>query len=124
MKVRTPPAPGNSYASDTYARTRTYPLTPHEVDPEAHAPRSHGESSAFWEEAKIRPEVEITNTVHYATADVWDTNLETGKFLVIADVSAGLRAYGPGIYELVIFALVDGEQQIVSEYAFIDDGVW
>ena len=121
VRVRPPPAPGNSYSSDTYSRTRMYSLTPHEVDSDAHAPRSFGESHDLWAEAKARPEVERTNTVYWVTADVWDVDTGAGTFRVVADVSKGLAAYGEGIYELAVFALVGGKPTIVSEYAFLRD---
>ena len=121
VTVLQPPPPGFRYPSDTYSRTKLYSLTPHEVDPDAHAPRSFRESRALWAGAKTRPKVERTNTVYWVTADVWDVDTGAGTFRVVADVSKGLAAYGEGIYELAVFALVGGKPTIVSEYAFLHD---
>ena len=83
-------------------------MTPH-GDPDAHAPRSFRESRALWAGAKTRPKVERMNTVYWVTADVWDVDTGAGTFRVAADVSKGLAAYGEGIYELAVFALVGGK---------------
>ena len=120
VTLRKPPAPGIRYSDDdTYTRTKLYRITPHEIDPNAHAPRSRGEAHDLWAEAKARPKVERTNTVYRVTADVWDVDTDAGTFRVVADVSKALAAYGEGIYELFVWALVDGKSELVSGYAFI-----
>ncbi len=119
--LRKPPAPGNRYREDTYTRTKLYRINPHEIDPNAHAPRSRGEAHDLWAEAKSRPQEERTNTVYRVTADVWDVDTDAGTFRVVADVSKPLAAYGEGIYELFVWALVDGKSELVSGYAFMHD---
>ena len=119
VTVLSPPPPGIRYPSDTYSRTKLYSLTPHEVDPDAHAPRSFAESRALWAQARARPLMERTNTVYWAIADVWDVDSGAGTFRVVANVSIGLAAYGEGVYELAVFALIDGRPAVVSEYAFL-----
>ena len=124
VAVRRPAPPDYTWDSspDTYARTRLYQLMPHDIDPNAPAPRSFGESHDLWAEARDREPVEITNTVYWATAQVWDIDFNTGAFRVEADVSKGMSVYGEGIYQLTVFALHEGRPTIVSEYAFLVDG--
>ena len=121
VAIRPPPPPGNRYTSDTYTKTKLYWIMPHEIDPDAHAPRSFGESHDLWAAAKARPKVERTNTVYWATADMWDVDTDAGTFRVVANVSKGLAEYGAGVYELTVFALIEGKPAIVSEYAFLYD---
>ena len=117
-KLRPPPGQGNRYREDTYTRTKLYWLTPHEIDPTFHAPRSRGEARDLWAAAKATPPVERTNTTHWVTASVYDVDATLGAFRVVADVAEPLAAYGEGIYELFVFALVEGQPALVSGYAF------
>ncbi len=117
--LRPPPAPGNRYKNESYTKTKLYSTTPHEIDPSVHAPRSIGEASDLWAEAKARPKIERTNKVYWVTADVWDVDTDAGTFRVVADVSEPLAEYGEGIYELYVWALVDGKSELVSEFAFL-----
>ena len=115
--LRPPPASGNRYKEDSYTRTRESRLNPHEIDPNAQAPRSRGEATDL-KRASRDTWVERTSTVFRVTADVWEVDGDSGTFRVVADVSKALDAYGEGIYELFVWALVDGVSELVSEHAF------
>ena len=97
--LRPPPAPGNHYTADT--RVREYNRLPHDISPDLPAPRSRGESNDLHVEGKLEPKREIDTTTYLVTADVWSV-----------DVNAG-------IYEVVVFALVDGKTDVVSEYTIL-----
>ena len=61
------------------------------------------------------PKVVVESTRHRITADRWNTT-ET-EFDVKVDFKVVLAEYGSGVYETVVWALINGKPAIVSEYA-------
>ena len=105
---------GNSYwTEDDFTRTYEPCLDPYDVAPNARAPRSHDEAHDFWQASydasKARGSVSIT--VPWITATEWQVNDNTFSVKVdIGDVP-------PGVYTIVVWAPIDGEREVVSEYS-------
>ena len=118
-QLRVPAAPGNHYPTHERVRVREYRRLPHDISPDLPAPRSSGESHDLWLEAKLAPKKEIEVTTYLVTASEWGVDTGTGEFRVVADVSKVLEHYGPGVYSVAVFGLIDGEQDIVSEYSIL-----
>ena len=117
--LRPPPAPGNHYTAHERVRVREYGRSPHDISPDLPAPRSSGESHDLWLEGKLAPKKEMEVTTHLVTASRWDVDTDTGGFRVVADISKVLDHYGPGVYNVIVWGLIDGKLDLVSEYSIL-----
>ena len=90
---------------------------PYNVSPEAPAPGSHDEAHRISGEAyaasQNRPSQSIT--VPWITASEWTAS--GTNFSVAADISELLTKYGPGVYTILLWGKVDGEDVPISEYS-------
>ena len=90
---------------------------PYNVPADAPAPRSHDEAHGFWQAAydasQSRPSIPVT--VPRITALNWDVS--TDRFSVVADLSDVIATLGNGVYTVVLWAKLGGEDVIVSEYS-------
>ena len=90
---------------------------PYDVSPNARAARSHNEAHSIWlaayrESLARQPR---TITVPWITAQTWADN---GKeFSVKADLSDVLAKHGDGVYSLVIWGGINGEDAVISEFS-------
>ena len=112
------PLTGNWYwPDDEYSTTHSPCQDPYDVPPAAAPPRSHDEAHEFWRQAyqasQFRKELPIT--VPWITASVW-TALGL-DFTVTADISELLSNYGPGVYTILLWGKVDGEDVPISQYS-------
>ena len=116
-QLRVPPAPGSHYTADERVRVREYRRSPHDISPDLHAPRSSGESRDLWLEGKLAPKKKIEVMTYLVTAKQWVVDTDTGGFKVVADISQALDHYGPGVYDVIVWGLIDDELDIVSWYS-------
>ncbi len=106
-----------SWTEDEFTTTYSTCPGPYDVPPDALAPRSPDEAHEFWQKAydasQDRKEQRIT--VPLMTASEWTAR---GKdFSVTGDVSELLEQYGPGVYTILLWGKVGGEDVPVSEYS-------
>ena len=112
------PLTGNWYwPDDEFSRKYKPCPDPYDVSPDAPAPRSHNEASAFWEQAyqASRNSEEQTLIVPWITALEWTANDEA--FSVTANIREALNDYGDGVYTILIWGKIDGENTVISEYS-------
>ena len=57
----------------------------------------------------------VGNVVPWITARTW--NVTPSAFSVTADLSAVIDDHGPGVYSIVVWGTIGGEEVIVSEYS-------
>ena len=112
------PLTGNSYwTEDEYTRTDQPCPDPYDVSPGAPAPSSHDEAHRFWEQAyrasQTRPLQIIT--VPWITASQW-TAAGT-DFSVTVDVGELLSKYGPGVYTILLWGIIGGEDVPIAQYS-------
>ena len=106
------PLTGNSFwTEDEFTKTYTPCPDPYDVPPDAPAPRSPDEAYESWQKAydasQDRKEQRIT--VPWLTASEWTAR---GK-----DFSVLLEQYGLGVYTILLWGKVGGEDVPVSEYS-------
>ena len=96
---------------------------PYDVPANANAPRSVNEAHAFWLDAYGayvdslgRPQ---STTVLWTTALQWAARGE--DFSIVADLSDVLEEHGKGVYSLVVWGTIDGEEVVISEYSIFYD---
>ena len=114
-KLRRPLPEGRIYTTETGVVENQLIRAPYDIPADLPPASSSAERRAFKTAAQNAPTVVIESTRHRITADLWNTS-ET-EFDVKADFSMVLTEYGSGVYEIVVWALIDGEAAIVSEYA-------
>ena len=110
------------YSDDEYERLYRPCREPFEIPSDAPGPRSADEAHRFWLEAygdSIARET-VSIMVPWVTASEWEVS--GSAFLVTADIGRLMDENGDGVYSLVVWARLDGEDIIVSEYSiFVDD---
>lgn len=119
-----PPLRGNSfYSEDVFVKLYESCRDPYEFPSEAPAPRSHDEARRFWQEAYAASQASemISVTLPWITASKWTAN--GGAFSISADIRDLLGRYGDGIYSLVVWGPLKGEDTIISEYSIFVDGM-
>lgn len=113
-----PPLTGRSYYP-THEFTQTYQPCPdpYDVSASASAPRSYNEAHSIWlavyGESRTRPSRTIT--VPWITALEWADN--GNEFSTEADLSDVLAKHGDGVYSVVIWGGIDGEDAVISEFS-------
>ena len=113
------PLTGNSpWSDDEFSIEIPLPCPdPYGVSPDAPAPGSPDEAREFWERAYDASQTrnEQTIIIPWITASEWKAR--GAEFSVTADISQLLSKYGPGVYNILLWGEMDGEDVPVSEYS-------
>ena len=115
------PLTGNSYyAEDEFTQTYKACPNPYDISADAPAPRSHDEANAFWKAAYDASQTlgEESITVPWITALEWTA--DGADFSVKADLSDVIAHYGRGVYTVVVWGNMDGEDVVISEYSIFE----
>ena len=90
---------------------------PYDVSPEAAAPGSQEEAVRSWEEAYEASEARVPQaiTVPWITASEWVAR--GTEFSIEADVSDLLAKHGPGVYTVLLWGVIGGEDVPFSRYS-------
>ena len=116
------PLTGNSFWTEAEFTDRYSSCPdPYDVPPEAPAPRSHDEAHRFWEQAYAASQAqrEQTVTVPWITASKWTAR--GTEFSVTANVSKLLSKYGPGVYTVLLWGDMGGEDVPISQYSIFHE---
>ena len=104
------PLTGNYYwSTDQYLSTHNPCSDPYDVPPDAAPPRSADEAHSFWEQAYAASQLQQAKpiTVPWVTASTWTTT--DREFSITADIGELLSKYGPGVYTILLWGQVSGE---------------
>ena len=90
---------------------------PHEIGPNLPAPRSPDEAHEFWQEAYDASQTRVDRLLTYPwiTAKTW--SIHDQDFAVSADITDLLLAHGTGVYTIVLWGEINGEDEPISEYS-------
>ena len=106
---------GRSWAEDNFVTKLSGCADPYAVAPDASVPTGY-EDPLFSFQPTAVPDGERASTVaEWITSEVLP--LDGGGYSVRSDISHLVAHYGPGVYTLIMFAVVDGESVQVSEYS-------
>ena len=114
-----PPIPETRrYKNDSFTRSYRPCISPHRVPYDTPGPQSYEEANQLWSTVKaVRAAIpEQSITVPWITASDWDVTTETGRFSIKAD----LGRLPAGVYTVVVWATVDGEDVVISEYSVFE----
>ena len=93
-------------------------MTPYDVSSETPAPSSAYESRRSWEQARsLFESTDATVPVTVQKIKMSKFELSDAEFVIAADLGQVLNIHGPGVYEVNIFGVVDGNVSLISEYA-------
>ena len=117
--LRPPVKPNQYYTSDSLTTEYSTPECPdpYDVPADAPAPRSADEAHEFWEEAYSASQVRVDRTVtsDRITASEW--LVQDQEFYVSADITNIVDQYGNGVYTIVVWGEINGEDAPISEYS-------
>ena len=117
------PLTGDSFwRDDEFSTEISLPCPdPYEVSPDAPAPGSPDEAREFWERAYDASQTrnEQTVIVPLITASEWTAG-GTG-FSVTADIRGLLSDYGPGVYTVLLWGEIGGEDVPISQYSIFHE---
>ena len=122
LSLRRPPGKGYLYLWDHYSTSDqpcTDPYDPSEVPSDTPAPRSAWQAHSRWQQAKLAPSPIRSFSVPWVTASEW--TVSDGTFSVAADISDILDQYGAGVYTVVVWALVAGDMEVISQYSIFHE---
>ena len=94
---------------------------PYDIPPDAPEPVSLNSSHDFWQEAydSSQEMKQVSIRIPRIAANRWS---ESGEhFSIKVDLSKVLSQHGPGIYTVVLFAYLKGEDRVVSEYSIFHE---
>ena len=112
------PLTGDWYwSTDQFLSTHSPCPDPYDVSPDALAPSSHDEAHRFWEEAYAASQnlPSQTITVPWITASQWAAS--GAEFSVAVNIDGLLSEYGPGVYTVILWGEIGGEDVPVAEYS-------
>lgn len=114
--LRAPLTGNRSYTEDEFTNTFRPCIDPHEIPPDAPAPRSPNEARQLSREARDASEGRetVSATVRWVTASEWAAKGQ--MFSVEADVGHLLEKYGIGVYSLIVWGVIGGEKVVISQY--------
>ena len=117
VSLRPPLSGGWFYTEDEYTTTHKPCPDPYDVPPDAPAPQSHDESYRFWQAAydASQSREERTIIVQRVTARSW--RADGALFEVTADIGGLLSRYGNGVYTVLMWGALGGEDLVISEYS-------
>ena len=115
--LRPPAGVFHYYVGDEFTASYRPCPNPYNAPANARAPRSPDEAHVYWSAA-----YEVSQAAkEYAVTSPWLTAREwevTGQaFSVRADLSRVIAIYGPGVYSVVLWGRIAGENVVLSEYA-------
>ena len=121
--LRPPPNPGWHYSQHTFSRSYSTCPDPYEVPKDAPPPASPDEATEFWGEAYYasKYQIEQETTGLWITSSTW-TARDT-LFSVSADIRKVLDEHGSGVYTVLVWGNIDGENAVISQYSIFHEVV-
>ena len=114
--LREPATGGWYYSEQAFSTTHQPCPDPYDVDPEASAPESADEADRFWQQAYAASHSTVeTITVPWITALVWTADGD--RFSVTADLRKVIGQHGDGVYTVLLWDRMNGEDAVISQYS-------
>ena len=114
--LREPATGGWYYSEQAFSTTHQPCPDPYDVDPEASAPESAYEADRFWQQAYAASHSTVeTITVPWITALVWTADGD--RFSVTADLRKVIGQHGDGVYTVLLWDRMNGEDAVISQYS-------
>ena len=117
VSLRRPLTEGWFYSNDVFATERSICPDPYDVDINAPPPRSYHEAHQIWRQAYIESQsfINPSFTGRWVTATEWAVYGQ--KFTVSADIADLIKRAGNGIYTILLWGKINGEDVPISQYS-------
>ena len=108
---------GSFWPEDRF--TTMYSPCPDPADVPADAPtaRSHSEANRLWQEIYDRTRLTPERTITVSWIDATEFRVDGGAFDVEANIREVLSKHGKGVYSILVWGLIDGQDTVISEYS-------
>ncbi len=118
--LREPLTGGAYWTTESYVTTHNPCPDPYDVPADAPGPRSHDEAHRFWKAAYDLSQklIERPTIVPWITARKW--SVREGVFSVTADLSDLIAQHGDGVYTILVWGKIGGEDVVISEYSIFN----
>ena len=113
--LRHPLPPGWSWNGDSFFKNSTACLDPYDVPSNTLPPQSEKEAHRFYSVARSAPLKPFIETGPWITAQRWQVAVDGFGF--DANLSQVLAEHGPGVYTVLVWGPVNGEQIVVAQYS-------
>ena len=108
---------GSRWTDDTFEKEYKPCPSPYDFPADTPAPKSHDEAYRAWQRAydasQARRAYQLT--LPWVTASKWSVNNDS--FEVKADISHIVNAYGAGVYSVIVWGVIEGQEAVISEYS-------
>ena len=115
--VRKPLSGGWYYNEDEIGTTYSPCPNPYKAPPEASAPTSHAEAHEYWRRAHEASQLRTNLTVQMLAVTASEWKVGGDRFSITADLGKVLDVHGPGVYTMMLWGSLDGEDEVISEYS-------
>ena len=89
---------------------------PYLLPPGSPAPESSYEAHRLWEEARLQYEDDDSVAITAPKIKMSRFQLDGDEFAIKADLGEVLETHGPGVYQVNLYGMVNGEVELISEY--------
>ena len=105
------------FENDFFTIERAVCPDPYDVDIKAPPPRSYHQAHQFWRQAygESQSFINPSFTGRWITATEWV--IQDQEFTISADIAELIELTGNGVYTIVLWGKIDGEDVPVSEYS-------
>ena len=113
--LRQPLTGGYSWTTDEFTTAYRKCPDPYDVPNDAPAPQSYREAHEVWRQASLTPLSTSTIALPWVTAREWTS--QGSNFRVRADVGDILAEHGDGVYTVMLWGKIDGQDVVISQYS-------
>ena len=113
--LRWPVTGGYRWTTHKFTTTHQRCASPYDVPDDAPAPNSYTEAHLIQRQSASQMMATVPITVPWVTASKWTARGKT--FAVTADISKVLSRHGNGIYSLMVWGKLGGEDAVISQYS-------
>jgi len=115
--LRPPIGSNRRYLENTFTTTYATCPDPYKISKDTPAPASPDEATELWGEAYYGSKYQIEQAIsgHWITASQWAAS--DTLFSVSANIQKVLAEHGDGVYTIVVWGKIDGENAVISQYS-------
>ena len=115
--VRKPLTGGWYYPEDQYDTTYDPCPNPYNVPAGAPAAASPDQAHQYWRQAYDASQSRVETTVWLPAVTASEWKVSGDRFSIAADLSEVLNAHGAGVYTVIVWGNLGGENEVISEYS-------
>ena len=108
---------GSFWTEDQFTTTYSPCPDPADIPTDAPPARSHSEANRLWQEAYSRSTLTPKRAITVPWIDAAEFRGDGEAFDVEANMREVISKHGEGVYSIVVWGLIDGQGEVISEYS-------